>query len=375
MGARTALITQRIDTIGELSCNPSIGGIGKGHLVREIDALDGIMGEAADLAGIHFRVLNRRKGPAVRGPRAQMDRDVYRKVVGEMLSGGGDDNTMEEKNKLAIYKDNLSLVGGSVEDLLLIEEEEEEEEGKNNDEDKNGVERKEGEKAKAKVRGVLIRRTNNGDDKDGENPLEEITAHRVVLTAGTFLRGVLLLGHDRISGGRHLRDSEAVEPPSVGLSLTLARFDFPLGRMKTGTPSRIDGRTIDWEKCVPQPSEVPAIPFSHLRQFRCEQPPHVEKGTLVVCRRTSTNEKTHEIVRENAHTLPEYDGMEGAGNGPRYCPSIHKKVERFPDRDGHNSFLEPEGLNTNTVYPNGMSGPCKLPLFHDLFVDPDLTVS
>merc|ERR1712238_543916 len=127
--------------------------------------------------------------------------------------------------------------------------------------------------------------------------------------------------------------------------------------MKTGTPSRIDGRTIDWEKCVPQPSEVPAIPFSHLRQFRCEQPPHVEKGTLVVCRRTSTNEKTHEIVRENAHTLPEYDGMEGAGNGPRYCPSIHKKVERFPDRDGHNSFLEPEGLNTNTVYPNGMSGP------------------
>ena len=367
-GAKTALITQNLSTIGELSCNPSIGGIGKGHLVREIDALDGIMGDVADQAGIHFRMLNRRKGPAVRGPRGQMDRDLYRDAMQKKLMGGSHNDY-----------DTLSLVEGSVEDLLLDEGEGIEsltpfldptedltllrklnskngnESTKNHDSEQN---KKENSLAssdanntfrKARIRGVVIK------NKDGSTT--ELTAKCVVITTGTFLRGVLMLGKDRYSGGRHLRDSEEVEPPSVGLAHTLNRFGFPLGRLKTGTPPRLNGDTINWDACTIQPSENPASPFSHIRQFYGQQPPMVEKGTLIDCYKSNTNLETHKLVMDYAHLLPEYDGMDGKGNGPRYCPSIYKKVERFPDRTGHNSFLEPEGLNTNIVYPNGMSGP------------------
>lgn len=165
------------------------------------------------------------------------------------------------------------------------------------------------------------------------------------------------MGHERYSGGRHLRDSEQVEPPSVGLAQTLARFQFPLGRLKTGTPPRLDGSTIDWDLCAKQPSEIPATPFSHLLQFRGEQPPRMAANQVVVCGQTATNDKTHELVMKYEDQLPQYDGMDGAGNGPRYCPSIYKKVQRFPERNRHNCFLEPEGLNTDIVYPNGMSGP------------------
>jgi tRNA uridine 5-carboxymethylaminomethyl modification enzyme len=341
-GAKTALVTQRLDTIGELSCNPSIGGIGKGHLVREVDALDGVMGSVADEAGIHFRILNRRKGPAVRGPRAQMDRDLYKASMQSVMRN---------------YP-NLSLVEASVEDLLL-------EESKNDKTVESlaplSAEGLLGNKStehmnlsqdnhKARIRGVVVTKS------DGTKV--ELQSRAVVITTGTFLRGVLMLGHDRYSGGRHLRDSEQVEPPSEGLALTLARFNFPLGRLKTGTPPRIDGTTINWDVCKEQPSENPATPFSHILQFRGEQPPRVAANELITCHQSATNDETHKLVMKYQHLLPIYDGMDGKGNGPRYCPSIFKKVQRFPERQSHNCFLEPEGLNTDIVYPNGMSGPC-----------------
>jgi len=356
-GAKTALVTQRLDTIGELSCNPSIGGIGKGHLVREVDALGGLMGRIADQAGIHYRVLNRRKGPAVRGPRAQMDRDWYKTSMQETLVKDGE------------YP-NLTCLQGSVQDLLL-------EESKTAPIDSLAPMSATGDKAKtnrgllggnsgceetmrllattavedrqARIRGVQI------ETEDGNT--QEITARTVIITTGTFLRGVLMMGHERYSGGRHLRDSEQVEPPSVGLAQTLARFQFPLGRLKTGTPPRLDGKTIDWDVCVTQPSEIPATPFDHVLQFHGEQPPRIAQNQIINCAQTETNDKTHELVMKYEHTLPKYDGMDGAGNGPRYCPSIYKKVQRFPERGQHNCFLEPEGLNTDIVYPNGMSGP------------------
>ncbi|KAG7371227.1 glucose inhibited division protein A [Nitzschia inconspicua] len=320
-GAKTALVTQRLDTIGELSCNPSIGGIGKGHLVREIDALDGLMAKVADAAGIHYRVLNRRKGPAVRGPRAQMDRDLYKEAM---------------QNVLKEY-DNLHLLEASVQDLLLDEP------------STSKILTLDDNRKQAKIRGVIVERS------DGTK--EEVLSSAIVITTGTFLRGVLMLGHDRYSGGRHLRDSEQVEPPSVGLAQTLARFNFDLNRLKTGTPARIDGKTINWDILAPQPTEIPATPFSHLLQFNDEQPPMIAQNKIVTCYQTATNEQTHKLVMKYEHTLPMYDGLDGSGNGPRYCPSIYKKVQRFPERSGHNCFLEPEGLNTDIVYPNGMSGP------------------
>lgn len=330
-GAKTALVTQRLDTIGELSCNPSIGGIGKGHLVREIDALDGLMGNIADQGGIHFRMLNRRKGPAVRGPRAQMDRDLYKTAMYDTLKD---------------YP-NLHLVEASVQDLLLDESDSHLESLAPMIEDTDKVDPV--KDRKARIRGIVVEKSDGSKD--------EILSRAVVITTGTFLRGVLMLGHERYSGGRHLRDSEKVEPPSVGLAKTLARFEFPLGRLKTGTPARINGKTIDWDILPPQPSEIPATPFSHLRQFNGEQPPLVAQNRLITCHQTATNEETHKLVLKYEDTLPIYDGMDGAGNGPRYCPSIYKKVQRFPERSGHNCFLEPEGLSTDLVYPNGMSGP------------------
>ena len=358
-GARTALVTQRLDTIGELSCNPSIGGIGKGHLVREIDALGGLMGQVADEAGIHYRVLNRRKGPAVRGPRAQMDRDFYKQSMQDFLVNG--------------EYPNLTCVQGSVQDLLLDESKTQIDSlapmsssspsSSSSDNNKSGLLGKDAgcedtlralattavEDRHARIRGVEI------ETQDGKRM--EILSRTVIITTGTFLRGVLMLGHERYSGGRHLRDSEQVEPPSVGLAQTLTRFQFPLGRLKTGTPPRLDGRTIDWDICPKQPSEIPATPFSHILQFRAEQPPRIAANQIINCAQTATNDDTHDLVMKYEHLLPRYDGMDGSGNGPRYCPSIYKKVQRFPERNSHNCFLEPEGLNTDIVYPNGMSGP------------------
>lgn len=353
-GARTALITQRLDTVGELSCNPSIGGIGKGHLVREIDALQGVMGRTADQAGIHYRVLNQRKGPAVRGPRAQMDRDLYKTAIQETI---------------AEYHPSLHQIEASVQDLLLDESAVHTLESlaplgssqgllgqSQSDQQDKLIEQAtaavRGER-KARIRGVVVETT----DADGKVSRKEILSRAVVITTGTFLRGVLMMGHDRYAGGRHLRDSEQVEPPSTGLAETLARFHFPLSRLKTGTPARIDGKTIDWDSCAIQPSDRPAQAFSYLLQFRDEQPPCIAANQVIDCYQTATNEETHKLVMQYEHLLPIYDGLDGKGNGPRYCPSIYKKVQRFPDRLGHNCFLEPEGLNTDIVYPNGMSGP------------------
>jgi tRNA uridine 5-carboxymethylaminomethyl modification enzyme len=358
-GARTALVTQRLDTVGELSCNPSIGGIGKGHLVREIDALDGVMAKVADEAGIHYRVLNRRKGPAVRGPRAQMDRDLYKAAMQSalaeypnlyMLEASVQDLLLDENSSTGgAFMESMAPMASSSSSTLLGQRRQEEELTPAQEQvlqkDAAAVS---GER-RARIRGVAV------ETADGK--VHEIQARAVIITTGTFLRGVLMMGHDRYSGGRHLRDSEQVEPPSVGLAQTLARFEFPLGRLKTGTPARLDGKTIDWNELVIQPSERPAVPFSHLLQFNGEQPPMLAADKVIDCYQTATNEETHRLVMEFEHLLPEYDGLDGKGNGPRYCPSIYKKVQRFPERTSHNCFLEPEGLNTDIVYPNGMSGP------------------
>jgi tRNA uridine 5-carboxymethylaminomethyl modification enzyme len=385
-GAKTLLITQRMDTIGELSCNPSIGGIGKGHIVREIDALQGVMGITSDMAGIHYRILNAKKGPAVRGPRAQMDRDLYKQAM---------HTTLLESDE---YKENLHVLEASVDDLLLDESNIHTIESlapfgiadkSNNKKNDNGLlgqtpskdeqqHAKLIEKAtkavgqrKARIRGVVVDVASEKSSiavTDGSGvPLtmpsssssskHEVMSRTVIITTGTFLRGVLMIGHERYAGGRHLRDSECVEPPSNALAETLQRLQFPLSRLKTGTPARIDGNTIDYGVCDIQPTDNPAIPFSHVLQFREEQPYCLRKNQYIDCYQTATNEQTHELVMKYEHMLPKYDGLDGKGNGPRYCPSIYKKVQRFPDRLGHNCFLEPEGLTTNIVYPNGMSGP------------------
>eukprot|EP01038_Epipyxis_sp_PR26KG_P010098 gene10098-13574_t len=299
-GANTILITQRFDSLGEMSCNPSIGGIGKGHLVKEIDALDGIMGRIIDDAGIHYKMLNARKGPAVRGPRAQADRDLYKVEMQKMLK----------------EYPNLTIVEASVEDLLLC----------------SGSDR---------VEGVIT--------KEGI----EILTSQVVITTGTFLRGRCFLGRTSYPAGRHMRNSDEVEPPSIGLAHTLERLAFPMARLKTGTPPRIIGKSIDWSILESQTSDLPPPPFSYLNIERGVK----MKDQLISCAKTYTNENTHKIVRDNQHLLPDYDGADGAGVGPRYCPSLFKKVQRFPEKDRHIIWLEPEGLNTDLVYPNGLSGP------------------
>ncbi len=290
MGARTALVTTRLDTIGEMSCNPAIGGLGKGHLVREIDAFDGVMGRVADAAGIHFKLLNRSKGPAVRGPRAQSDRKIYRETMQAELQ-----NTP-----------NLTLVQGEIVDLEIILE--------------LGL--------KPKLSGVIL--------ADGT----QLPCAAVVLTTGTFLNGLIHMGEVQTPAGR------IGEAPSIGLSATLAKYGFELGRLKTGTPPRLDGRTIDWAACERQPGDDVPVPFSMLTdQITTRQ---------IDCFITKTSARTHEIIRENLHYSPMYSGQIKS-TGPRYCPSIEDKIVRFADKETHQVFLEPEGLDDHTVYPNGIS--------------------
>jgi tRNA uridine 5-carboxymethylaminomethyl modification enzyme len=286
LGARTLLLTHRLDTIGEMSCNPAIGGLAKGHLVREIDALDGVMARAIDRAGIQFRILNRSKGPAVRGPRAQADRKLYRLAMQTLLA----------------EQPNLTLRAGGAEDLLL---------------DPSG-----------RVGAVV---TGTG---------ETFAAGRVVLTTGTFLRGLIHIGEEKIPAGR------VGEAPSLGLAETLHRAGFALGRLKTGTPPRLDGTTIDWAGLEAQPGDDPPPPFSFLTALITtpQRPCHI----------TATTPATHVVIRANLGRSPIYSGqIESVG--PRYCPSIEDKVVRFAERDRHQIFLEPEGLDDDTIYPNGIS--------------------
>jgi tRNA uridine 5-carboxymethylaminomethyl modification enzyme len=293
-GARTLLLTHRRDTLGEMSCNPAIGGVGKGHLVREIDALDGLMGRVADAAGIQFRVLNRRKGPAVRGPRAQADRALYRAAM---------------QRELAAIS-GLEIREAAAEDLVL---------------------------KKGRVIGVRL--------ASGE----EIFSAAVVLTTGTFLNGLIHIGETKIPAGRMkavAADQDTVEPPSLGLSRTLYGFGLPMGRLKTGTPPRLDGKTIDWASLQSQPGDEPPEPFSFLTQ--------AITTPQIACAITHTTLQTHEVIRANLHRSPMYSGQISS-RGPRYCPSIEDKVSRFADRESHQIFLEPEGLNDDTVYPNGIS--------------------
>src|SRR5438477_2488844 len=279
LGARTALLTHSRATIGEMSCNPAIGGLAKGHLVREIDALDGVMARAIDKAGIQFRVLNRSKGPAVRGPRAQADRKLYRRAMADLLA----------------EIDGLDIVEGAAEDLLL---------------DREG-----------RVAGLVL----------GEG--RRLAAGRVVLTTGTFLGGLIHIGQEKIPAGR------VGEAPSLDLSQTLRRCGFALGRLKTGTPPRLDGKTNDWAGLEVQPGDDPPLPFSFLtRRITTRQ---------IVCHITETNPRTHDIIRANLARSPLYAGAI-TGIGPRYCPSLEERVARSDERERHQIFLEPEGLDDDT---------------------------
>ena len=285
MGARTALVTHRFATIGAMSCNPAIGGLGKGHLVREVDALDGLMGRVTDAAGIQFRMLNRRKGPAVRGPRAQADRRLYAAAMQAAIRETANLRVIEAE------ADDLIVTGGRVTGIRLA---------------------------------------------DGR----ELFAGAVVITTGTFLRGLIHLGEMNWPAGR------AGEAPAMGLSGSFERAGFTLGRLKTGTPPRLDGTTIDWSAVEMQPGDDPPEPFSVM----------TDKITTpqIQCGITRTTPATHEVIRANVHRSPMYSGQIKS-TGPRYCPSIEDKIVRFGDRDGHQIFLEPEGLDDTTVYPNGIS--------------------
>jgi tRNA uridine 5-carboxymethylaminomethyl modification enzyme len=285
MGAATALVTHRFATIGAMSCNPAIGGLGKGHLVREVDALDGLMGRVADAGGIPFRVLNRRKGPAVRGPRAQADRKLYAAAM-----------------QAAIRETtNLSVVEGEADELLVSD---------------------------GRITGIRL--------ADGR----EFGCGAVVVTTGTFLRGLIHLGEKNWPAGR------VGEAPAMGLSKSFERAGFKLGRLKTGTPPRLDGTTIDWAAVEMQPGDDPPEPFSVLTDRITT--------SQIQCGITRTTPATHEVIRANVHRSPMYSGQIKS-SGPRYCPSVEDKIVRFGDRDGHQIFLEPEGLDDTTVYPNGIS--------------------
>ena len=285
MGVKTALVTMKADKIGEMSCNPAIGGLGKGQLVCEIDALDGLMGRAIDKAGIQFRMLNRSRGPAVHGPRAQADRKLYRQAIQALLA----------------EQENLTILEGVVADIEINQ---------------------------GRVSGIL---TENG---------ETIKSDAVVLTTGTFLGGLIHLGSERTPAGR------VGEAPSLALAKRLREMKLPVGRLKTGTPARLDGRTIDWSRLTMQPADLRPGPFSTLTdQIDVPQ---------IDCAITRTNPKTHKIISQSLHLSAVYSGQI-EGQGPRYCPSIEDKVHRFADRDSHQIFLEPEGLDDHTVYPNGIS--------------------
>ncbi|MFD1191312.1 MULTISPECIES: tRNA uridine-5-carboxymethylaminomethyl(34) synthesis enzyme MnmG [Phenylobacterium] len=284
-GARTLLLTHKLETIGEMSCNPAIGGLGKGHLVREIDALDGVMGRLADKAGIQFRLLNRSKGAAVRGPRSQIDRRLYREAMQAELAA----------------TPNLEIRAEAVEDLLVVED---------------------------KVAGVVGATGNT------------YAAACVVLTTGTFLKGIIHLGETRIPAGR------VGDAPAIGLSDRLYSLGLSMGRLKTGTPARLDGSTIAWDRLEMQDADAEPVPFSFL----------TDKITVpqIACGVTYTTEETHRIIAERLSESAVYGGRIN-GRGPRYCPSIEDKVVRFADKTSHQIFLEPEGLDDNTVYPNGIS--------------------
>jgi tRNA uridine 5-carboxymethylaminomethyl modification enzyme len=285
LGAATLLLTHKVETIGEMSCNPAIGGLAKGHLVREIDALDGVMGRAIDRAGIQFRMLNLSRGPAVRGPRAQADRGLYRDAIQDILG----------------EQSNLIIRAGSVEDLILKD---------------------------SALTGVCL--------DDGTR----ISCGKVILTTGTFLRGEIHVGEERIPSGR------VGEAPCVGLSLTLGAAGFALGRLKTGTPPRLDGRTIEWGRLAEQAGDPVPVPFSFMTPSITTPQIH--------CHITGTTPESHRIIRDNLDRAPMYSGQI-EGTGPRYCPSIEDKVVRFPEKERHQIFLEPEGLDDHTVYPNGIS--------------------
>lgn len=285
MGAKTALITHRRDTIGIMSCNPAIGGLGKGHLVREIDAMDGLMGRVADAAGIQFRMLNKKKGAAVRGPRTQADRKLYRLAMLDAIE--------------AI--ENLEVIEGDAFDLDIRDN---------------------------RVAGVIM--------KDGRL----FASPSVVITTGTFLRGLIHIGNEKTPAGR------TGEPPSLGLSVTFGRLGLKLGRLKTGTPARLSGKTIDWESVGRQAADDELIPFSFMTDRIVNR--------QVECGVTRTIEATHRIIVENLQKSAMYSGQI-EGIGPRYCPSIEDKLVKFGERDGHQIFLEPEGLDDDTVYPNGIS--------------------
>jgi len=285
LGVPTALVTHKFATIGEMSCNPAIGGLGKGHLVREIDALDGLMGHVADAAGIQFRVLNRRKGPAVRGPRAQADRKLYRQAMQAAISS----------------QPNLDVIEGEVDDIDVTD---------------------------GKVSGVRL--------LDGRR----FSTQAVVLTTGTFLRGLIHRGEETTPAGR------MGEAPVLGLSTRLETMGLALGRLKTGTPARLDGSTIDFSVLEEQPGDTPPEPFSALTAAITTR--------QVSCHITRTTAETHKIIADNLHRSAMYSGRISS-RGPRYCPSIEDKVVRFADRDSHQIFLEPEGLDDTTIYPNGLS--------------------
>lgn len=286
LGARTALLTHKLETIGIMSCNPAIGGLGKGHLVREIDALDGVMGRVIDQAGIQYRMLNASRGPAVRGPRAQADRKLYRHAMQEML----------------FSYPNLTCIAGAVADIRF---------------DREGS-----------ICGLTT--------EDGQ----EFSCKSIVLTTGTFLRGLMHQGVDQRPGGR------VGEGPCIGLAETLLRLGLPMGRLKTGTPARLNGQTIDWTACTEQPGDNPPTPFSFMNQM--------VTVPQISCYMTYTSDLTHQIIRDNLHHAPMYSGQI-TSQGPRYCPSIEDKIVRFADKERHQIFLEPEGLDDPTVYPNGIS--------------------